>query len=57
MITFIKIIHFLIKTLALYDYSHYICIVISSQVSYRFSYKPLSLSHLKEKRLKEQETK
>lgn len=35
----------------------YICIVISSQVSYRFTRKPLSLSHLKEKRLKEQETK
>ena len=39
------------------SYSLYICIVISSQVSYRFTRKPLSLSHLKEKRLKEQETK
>lgn len=31
MITFIKIIHFLIKMLALYDYSHYICNVIKKQ--------------------------
>nr|DAN60707.1 MAG TPA: hypothetical protein [Bacteriophage sp.] len=30
--TFIKIIHFLRKTFVLYDYSHYICIVIKKQI-------------------------
>nr|DAU74437.1 MAG TPA: hypothetical protein [Caudoviricetes sp.] len=33
MLKFIKIIHILRKTFVLYDYSHYLCIVIKKQIT------------------------